>query len=101
MPEVCKVLYERRYILVVIEGGITTSDVKVNDTHIHRPLKQHYLDEEAELMIRKLNENKNKVPTPIRRCYPHDYSAVNWQNRVSPKIFKIDIFAKYASIWVY
>ena len=63
MPEVRKVLYERGYILVVIGGGIT-GDVEVNDTHIHCPLKQHYRDEEAELMIRKLNENKNKVPTP-------------------------------------
>ena len=73
-----KVLYERGYILVVIGGGIT-GDVKVNDTHIHRPIKWHYRDEEAELMIHKLNENKNKVLTPDRSDVIRMTIAA-WQN---------------------
>ena len=65
MPDVRKTLYERGYILVLIGGGIT-GDVQINDTHMHRPLKRHYRDEEAELMLKKLPENSSKIPSPDR-----------------------------------
>ena len=65
MPEVCYALFERGYILVPMGGGIT-GDEQVNDIHAHRPLKGHYWDVEAELMLQKLTENSTKTPNPNR-----------------------------------
>ena len=53
-PDVRKTLYERDYILGLIGGGITC-DAQINDTHMHPALKRHYRDEEAELMLKKLD----------------------------------------------
>ena len=41
MPEVRQTLWNLGYILVIIGGGIT-GFVEVNDTHLHKPLKNKY-----------------------------------------------------------
>ena len=63
MPEVRKALYERGYILVVMGGGITDF-IQANDTDLHRRLKALYRHEEMDLMLKMLEKDKNKVPSP-------------------------------------
>ena len=47
-------------------GGGITGDVQINDTHIHHRLKAEYRVKESELMLKKLKEEPNKVPSPSR-----------------------------------
>ena len=65
MPETRKAFFQRGYILVVMGGGIT-GFIQANDTHYHRKLKSYYRDLEMELMLEKLQVERNKVPTPTR-----------------------------------
>ena len=65
MPEIRKAFFQRGYILVVMGGGIT-GFIQANDTHYHRKLKSYYRDLEMELMLEKLQVERNKVPTPTR-----------------------------------
>ena len=65
MPEIRKALWARGYVLVLIGGGIT-GFIQQNDTHIHRPLKYEYRNNECTLMIVKLQADKTKVPSPTR-----------------------------------
>ena len=50
MPEVRQTLWNLGYILVIIGGGIT-GFVEVNDTHLHKPLKNEYQKTKSELML--------------------------------------------------
>ena len=59
-PKVYSALLARGYIYVGIGGGIT-GDIQVNDTDI---LKANYHREEQELMIRKLIDDRSKIPVP-------------------------------------
>lgn len=65
MPEVRKALYQRGYILIVMGGGIT-GFIQANDTDLHRRLKALYRHEEMDLMLKMLEVDKNKVPSPKR-----------------------------------
>ena len=65
VPEIRKALWGRGYVLFLIGGGIT-GFIQQNDTHIHRPLKNHYRNSECAFMIEKLPASKNKVPSPTR-----------------------------------
>ena len=65
MPEVRKALYTRGYILVIMGGGIT-SYIQANDTHLHHRFKCHYRNEEMELMLKMLELDKSKIPSPSR-----------------------------------
>ena len=65
MPEIRKALWARGYVLVLIGGGIT-GFIQQNDTHIHRPLKYEYRNNECTVMIVKLQMDKTKVPSPTR-----------------------------------
>ena len=65
MPEVRKLLWERGYVLIIIECGITGYRQE-NDTHVHRALKREYRDFEAELMLSMLQKNNVKIPSPSR-----------------------------------
>ena len=65
MPEVRQALWNRGYILVIIGGGIT-GFVQVNDTHLHKVLKNEYRKKESVLMLEKLQNNPLKVPAPDR-----------------------------------
>ena len=47
-------------------GGGITGFIQANDTHYHRKLKSYYRDLEMELMLEKLQVERNKVPTPTR-----------------------------------
>ena len=63
--EVRKAMLARGYILICIGGGVT-GDVQVNDTHYHHALKKEYREKEAALMLKQLEENPHKVPSPSR-----------------------------------
>ena len=41
MPEVKEEFLKRGYVLIIIGGGVT-GDIQINDTDIHRPLKEKY-----------------------------------------------------------
>ena len=66
MSELRKALWKRGYILVILGGGITGFSQQ-NDTHIHRPLKRNYRDEEARLMLSKLQADKSTIPSPSKK----------------------------------
>ena len=65
MPEVREAFFKRGYVLVVIGGGIT-GDIQINDTNIHAPLKARYRELETELMLEKLRNESDKIPSPSR-----------------------------------
>ena len=64
-PAIKEPLSKRGYFLVILPGGIT-EDLQVNDTDLHHPLKASYREREAALMIKKLRENPDKIPSPSR-----------------------------------
>ena len=65
MPEIRKALYERGYILILMGGGITGS-ISANDTDLHKRLKALHREEEINLMLRMLEADKSKIPSPNR-----------------------------------
>ena len=65
MPEIRKACYQRGYILVVMGGGIT-GFIQANDTDLHHHLKSCYRNEEMTLMLKKLENDKSKIPSPSR-----------------------------------
>ena len=64
MLEIRKALWGRGYVVVLMGGGIT-GFIQQNDTHSHRPLKNHR-NSECAIMIEKLQANKNKVASPTQ-----------------------------------
>ena len=64
-PSVQDSLLKRGYFLIVMGGGIT-GDLQVNDTDMHHPLKEAYREKESSLMIEKLRENPEKIPSSSR-----------------------------------
>ena len=65
MPEIRKALYQRRYVLVLMEEEIT-GFIQANDTDLHHHLKGCYRNKEMVLMLKKLEVDKNKVLSPSR-----------------------------------
>ena len=61
MPEVIAALLKRGYVLVGIGGGVT-SDIQINDTEIHSPLKTKYRELEQQFMIAQLRSDPTKIP---------------------------------------
>ncbi|KAK7467855.1 hypothetical protein BaRGS_00036926, partial [Batillaria attramentaria] len=57
--------YRLENMLTTIGGGIT-GDVQVNDTHYHHRLKKEYRERESKLVLEKLSDNPNRVPSPSR-----------------------------------
>ena len=53
------------YVFVII-GRSTTVFVQANDTQLHKPLKSDCRKEESKLMLRKLQNDQQKVPAPGR-----------------------------------
>ena len=92
MPEVRQALWNRGYILVIIGGGIT-GFVKVNDTHLHKPLKSEYRKKEPELMLERLQNDSPKVPAP-------DLNEMMRLLVNSNKDVKIDFKSAFKSVWV-
>ena len=58
-------LYKKGCFLTVMDGGIT-SDLQVNDTDYHRPLKSKYRNLERNFKIKLLTEKPNRIPSPKR-----------------------------------
>ena len=65
MLEVRQALWNRGYSLAIIGEGITAI-LQVNDTHLHKPLKSEYRKKESKLMLKKLQNDPQKVPAPDR-----------------------------------
>ena len=65
IPDIRKELYMRGYILVVMGGGIT-GFIQANDTDLHHHLKAKYRHREMELMLKMLEVDSKKVPSPNR-----------------------------------
>ena len=65
IPEVRQALLKKRYVLVVIDGGIT-GDMQINDTSCYHDLKKHCREFEMTLMLEQLNNDPNKIPSPSR-----------------------------------
>ena len=56
---------KKDFFLVILPGGIT-GDLQVNDTDLHHSLKASHRQKEAALMIEKVRENPDKIPSPTR-----------------------------------
>lgn len=50
---------------MIIGGGIT-GDIQINDTHYHSRLKKEYRAREMNLMLKQLQQNPQKIPSPSR-----------------------------------
>ena len=50
------------YLLRIIPGRIT-DDVQRNDTDFHHPVKTYYRTLEMELMLEKLRQNPERIPS--------------------------------------
>ena len=92
MPEVRKTLWDRRYFLVIIGGGIT-GFVQVNDTHLHKKLKSEYRIKELALMLEKLTKDPKKVPAP-------DRGEMMSLLVESEKTVQLDANTAFKSVWV-
>ena len=68
---------------------VFTQVASVNDTDLHRRLKALYRHEEMDLMLKMLEIDKNKVPSPKREDMVQMLLPV-WQNvpKNSPDVFK-------------
>ena len=65
MPEVKEAFLNRRYLSIVIDGGIT-GDIQINDTDIHRPLKEKYQALEQQLMIDQLKADPKEFLSHLK-----------------------------------
>ena len=92
MPEVRKALWDRGYILLTIGGGIT-GFVQVNDTHLHKQLKNEYRKKESALMLKKITKDPQKVPSP-------DRSEMMTLLLESEKAIALGTNAAFKSVWV-
>ena len=60
-PEVKEAFLKRGYVPIIIGGGVT-GGIQINDTDIHRPLKEKYRAFEQQLMIDQLKPDPKRVP---------------------------------------
>ena len=65
MPEFKEAFLKRGYVPIIIGGGVT-GGIQINDTDIHRPLKEKYRAFEQQLMIDQLKPDPKRVPKPSR-----------------------------------
>ena len=91
MPEVRQTLWDRGYILLIIGRGIT-GFVQVNDTHLHKQLKNECRKKESALMLEKLTKDPQKVQSP-------DRSEMSLLVE-SEKAIALDTNAALKSVWV-
>ena len=65
MPEIRKALYEGGYILIFM-GGEIAGYMQASDTDLHKRLKAFCREEEMNLMLKMLEADKSKIPSPSR-----------------------------------
>ena len=65
MPEVKEAFSKQRNVPRIIGGG-TPGDIQINDTDIHRSLKEKYQSLEQQLMIDQLKADPERIPLPSR-----------------------------------
>ena len=92
MPEIKEALLKRRYVPVIVGGGVT-GDIQINDIDLYSPLKAKYRELEQLLMIDQLKANPKKIPQPSRddmmRMLSESFEAV-----------EIDVVTHFKSLWV-
>ena len=64
-PEVKEVFLKRGYAPIIVGDGVT-GDIQINDTDIHRPLKEKYRALEQQLMIDQLKADPKRIPQPSK-----------------------------------
>ena len=64
-PAVKELLRKRGYFLVSLPEELT-EDLQVNDKDLQHPRKALYHDKETLLMIEKLREHPDEIPSPNR-----------------------------------
>ena len=65
MLEVKEAFLKRGYVPIIIGGGVT-EDMQINDTDIHRLLKEKYQALEQQLVIDQLKADPKRIPQPSR-----------------------------------
>ena len=65
MSEIKEALLKGVYVPVFIVVRVT-SDMQVNETDLHAPLKAKYWEQEQSLMIDQLRANPRKIPQPTQ-----------------------------------
>ena len=73
---------------LVLSGGIT-GDIQCNDTGLHHPVKKGYRNKEADLMLKKLQEDTSNIPTPSRdemmKMFIEAYAEANENEELGSK----------------
>ena len=92
MPEIRAEFLKRGYVLVLIGGGIT-GYIQLNDTHVHHPLKSYYREEEATLMMQKLQDDRTKVPAPTRE------EMMDLTAKANARL-NIDVSSAFEQLWL-
>ena len=92
MPEVKEEFLKRGYVSIIISGGVT-GNIQINNTDIHRPLKEEYRAFEQQLMIDQLKADPKRIPQPSRddiiRMLKKRFDSL-----------KIDVASRFKVLWV-
>ena len=92
MPEVKEVFLKRGYAPIIVGGGVT-GDIQINDTDIHRPLKEKYRALEQQVMIDQLKADPKRIPQPSR-------DDMMQMLKKSFDSLEIDVASRFKALWV-
>ena len=92
MPEVKEAFLKRGYVPIIIGGGVT-GGIQINDTDIHRPLKEKYRALEQQLMIDQLKADPKRIPQPSR-------DDMMQMLKKSFDSLEIDVASRFKALWV-
>ena len=91
-PEVKEAFLKRGYVPIIIGGGVT-GGIQINDTDIHRPLKEKYRALEQQLMIDQLKADPKRIPQPSR-------DDMRRMLKKSFESLEIDVASRFKALWV-
>lgn len=87
-PTLGKRMKQKGYARLVLSGGIT-GDVQPNDTGLHHAVKRKYRQKEADLMLKQLQADPSKIPSPSREemmtMFNEAYSEANLNEELEYK----------------
>ena len=92
MPEFKEAFLKRGYVPIIIGGGVT-GGIQINDTDIHRPLKEKYRALEQQLMIDQLKADPKRIPQPSR-------DDMRRMLKKSFESLEIDVASRFKALWV-
>ena len=64
-PSSQRIIEKKKLFLVILPGGIT-GDLQVSDANLHYSLKTSHREKQALLIIERLRENSDKIPSANR-----------------------------------